>query len=69
MIYVSTAKLAVIDEPERPSLSPITAAADPAFSTPEEKEHRITKPVTCPPAPLRAPPKRKLSRSAILKIT
>ncbi|CAL1385712.1 unnamed protein product [Linum trigynum] len=74
MIYVSTAKLAVIDEPERPSLSPIpaaaaAAAADPAFSTPEAKEHRIPKPMTCPPAPLRAPAKRKLSHSAILKAT
>ncbi|CAL1352406.1 unnamed protein product [Linum trigynum] len=74
MIYVSTAKLAkltVIDEAEKPTLSsiPAAAAADTSFSTPEAKEHQIPKPITCPPAPLRPPSKRKLSRSAILKAT
>ncbi|CAL1405419.1 unnamed protein product [Linum trigynum] len=61
----------LVDEAEEMNLSPTpaAAAADPAFSTPEAKEHQIPKPITCPPAPLRAPGKRRLSRSAIRDAT
>ncbi|CAN1199901.1 hypothetical protein LINPERHAP2_LOCUS44992 [Linum perenne] len=60
---------------EELSLSPVPPPAadggdddDTEFSTPKAKQHLIPDPMTCPPAPVKATGKRKISASAIRNV-